>query len=49
LLRLLGFGEIGLRFVRRQAHLLDDRIGASHDPAALDGISIHRFLDWFAV
>ena len=22
---------------------------ASHDPAALDGISIHRFLDWFAV
>ena len=37
LLRLLGRGDILLRFVGRQAHLLDDRVGAGLDPAAIIG------------
>ena len=37
LLGLRCCGDILLRFLRRQAHLLDDRVGASFDPAAIVG------------
>ena len=37
LLRLLGRRDILLRLVGRQAHLLDDRVGAGLDPAAIVG------------
>ena len=35
LLRLLGRRDILLRLVGRQAHLLDDRVRAGFDPAAV--------------
>ena len=37
LLRLLGGGDILLRFFRRKAHLLDDRVSPGLDPATIVG------------
>src|SRR5207248_4395283 len=35
LLRLFGLGDVLLRFLGREAHLLDDRVRAGDDPAAV--------------